>query len=52
MSVSSGVKAGDKVKWDDAVNDGDKEEKNEKVEFRFPKEGIIDDIDVEDWKEE
>ena len=30
------------------MNDGDKEEKNENVEFRFPKEGIIDDIDVED----
>ena len=29
------------------MNDGDKEEKNKKVEFGFPKEGIIDDIDGE-----
>ena len=34
------------------MNDGDKEEKNKKVEFGFPKEGIIDEIltDVKRFK--
>ena len=53
MSVSR-LKAGDAVKCDGVVpvNDEDKEEANENVEFGFSKEGIIDDIDGEDWNEE